>query len=126
MGTLNDLLVYQKAFSNAMEIFEVSKSFPSEEKFALISQIRRSARSVCVNLAEAYRKRKYYAFYMNKISDCDGENSETLIWLEFAKACNYITNEEYQRLTTGFQEVGRLLGYMMKNPEKFGVTLPKS
>lgn len=67
MGKLNDLLVYQKAFSNAMEIFEVSKSFPSEEKFALISQIRRSARSVCVNLAEAYRKRKYDAFYTNKI-----------------------------------------------------------
>ncbi|PZR39937.1 MAG: diversity-generating retroelement protein bAvd family protein [Azospira oryzae] len=81
-----DLIVYQKAFALAMNIFRITKTFPSEEKYALIDQIRRSSRAICSCLAEAYRKRSYQGYFVNKISDADGENSETIVWLEFALA----------------------------------------
>ena len=79
--------IYKKAFSLTMKIFEISKSFPKEEKYSLIDQVRRSSGSVCTNLAEAYRKRQYPAHLVSKISDCDMENSETGVWLDFAYAC---------------------------------------
>jgi len=83
MGTLKDLLVYKKAFALAMEIFEISKTFPSEEKYSLTDQIRRSSRSVCANLAEAYRKRQYKAHFLSKVSDSDMENAEMQTWFSF-------------------------------------------
>ena len=91
-----ELLAYQKGFRLAMEIFNVSKSFPLEEKYSLTDQIRRSSRSVCANIAEAYRKRRYPNHFISKLTDSDAENSETNVWLEFAFECNYITREIYQ------------------------------
>ncbi|MEX0812019.1 MAG: four helix bundle protein [Chitinophagales bacterium] len=111
--------VYQKAFSLAMDIFQISKSFPKEERYSLTDQIRRSSRSVCTNMAEAYRKRQYPAHFVSKISDCDAENSETGVWLDFALNCEYIKTELYKALTERNEEVGRLLYHMLNNPEKY-------
>jgi four helix bundle protein len=92
--TAKELDVYKLAFELSMQIFQISKTFPSEEKFALISQIRRSSRPVCLNLREAWAKRRYEAHFVSKLSDCDGENSETDSSLDFALACGYISKEE--------------------------------
>ena len=116
-----ELMAYIKAFQLANDIYDVSSRFPKEEKYSLTDQIRRSSRSVCANLAEAYRKRDYPKHFFLKLTDCQGENSETLVWLDFAMEYNYNTVEEYNRLIELNNEVGRLLTYMMNNPEKFGV-----
>lgn len=118
------LLAYQKAFSFSMEIFELTKSFPTEEKYSLTDQIRRSSRSVCANIAEAYRKRKYVKHFISKLTDCDGENSETHVWLEFAFSCNYISEKVYTNLVEKNIEVGKLINYMINSPQKFGATQP--
>ncbi len=115
-----DLLAYQKSFLLAMEIFEVSKSFPKEEKYSLTDQIRRSSRSVSANIAEAYRKRVYVKHFASKLTDSDAENSETNVWLEFALACKYIDVETYTNLNDKSIEIGKLINYMINNPEKFG------
>lgn len=117
-----DLIVYQKAFALAMKIFQITKKFPKEETYSLVDQIRRSSRSVCSCIAEAYRKRKYQGYFVNKISDADGENSETIVWLEFSEAGKYISTTERQSLESEAEEVGRMLNSMIENPEKF---LPK-
>jgi four helix bundle protein len=88
--SVGDLLAYKKAFASAMKIFEISKTFPKEETYSMVDQIRRSSRSVCANLTEAWRKRKYKAVFVNKLSDSGQEAGETQTWLEFALACNYI------------------------------------
>lgn len=116
-----DLLAYKKSFSLAMKIFNITKQFPKEETYSLTDQIRRSSRSVTVTIAEAYRKRVYPKHFYSKLTDSDGENSETQTWLEFALACNYISNESYNELLSESIEIGRLLNYMLLNPEKFGV-----
>lgn len=113
------LLAFQKRFDLEMSIYTITKRFPSEEKYSLTDQIRRSSRSVCTNIAEAYRKRQYPAHFVSKISDSDTENSETQVWLLFAKACNYINENEYLNLNDRSLEIGKLLAYMMNNPEKF-------
>ena len=115
-----ELIVYQKAFKLAMRIFEISKTFPREEKYSLTDQIRRSSRSVCANIAEAYRKRRYPKQLINKLTDSDGENSETDVWLDFAFKCEYIDLETYYSLHSECIEIGKLLNYMINNPEKFG------
>jgi len=117
-----ELMAYIKAFKLANDIYDVSSRFPKEEKYSLTDQIRRSSRSVCANLAEAYRKRDYPKHFFLKLTDCQGENSETLVWLDFAMEYNYNTVEEYNRLIELNNEVGRLLTYMMNNPDKFGVS----
>ncbi len=117
--TAKDLNVYKVAYQLAMEIFEITKKFPSEEKYALTSQIRRSSRSVCLNLREAWAKRRYEAHFVSKLSDCDGENNETDSALDFAKACGYISPEQHQTLTVKCAEIGRMLGGMMKKSELF-------
>ena len=94
-GGFRDLIVYQKAFALAMDIFAITKKFPKEETYSLIDQIRRSSRSVCGYIAESYRKRKYPAHFVSKLTDADMENSETSVWIEFSYACRYITQEEY-------------------------------
>lgn len=114
-----NLVVYKKAFNLAMEIFHVSKGFPKEEVYSLTGQIRRSSRSVCANLAEGYRKRRYEAHFISKMSDADMENSETQVWLDFAIACEYISQETYNDLTNKSEEVGRMLNHMIEHPEKY-------
>ena len=116
-----DLLAYKKSFSLAMKIFDISKSFPKEEVYSLTDQVRRSSRSVPVTIAESYRKRIYPKHFYSKLTDSDGENSETQVWLEFAFSCKYISNELYQELLSESLEIGKLLNYMLLNPEKFGV-----
>lgn len=117
-----DLKVYQLAYKLAMEIFEVSKKFPKEEVYSLTNQIRRSSRSICANIAEAYRKRRYPKSFTSKISDADGETSETIVWVDFAQSCSYINTETRNSLVNSYREIGRMLGSMGDNPEKF---LPK-
>ena len=114
-----ELKAYQKAFDLAMEVFELTKCFPKEERYALIDQIRRSSRSVCSNLAEGYRKRRYPNHFIAKLSDADMENSETQVWLQFALSCQYIENTTYENLLKNSEEVGKLLGHMIQNPDKF-------
>ncbi len=114
-----DLRVFQLAYKLAMEIFGLSKRFPKEEIFSLTDQIRRSSRSVAVNIAEGFRKRQYPKMFVNKLSDSDGEATETQVWLDFARDCGYLSNEEYGRLVGQYEEVGRMLGSMMATPEKF-------
>jgi four helix bundle protein len=116
---VEDLIVYQKSFTLAMEIFELSKSFPKEEKYSLTDQIRRSSRAVCANLAESYSKRKYEAHFISKLTDADMENSETQVWLNFACKCSYVSADGIQEFLTISNEVGRLIDYMIKNPNKF-------
>lgn len=118
-----DLMAFQKAYSLAMEIFEVSKLFPKEEKYSLIDQIRRSSRSVCINITEGYRKRMYPLHFVSKMSDADMENSETVVWLEFAFSCKYLEEKNYKQLVLKNQEIGKLLNFMIQNPEKFGVKI---
>ena len=113
------LKAYQKAFKLAMKIFEISKAFPKEERYALIDQIRRSSRSVCANIAEGYRKRLYQKHFIAKLSDADMENSETSVWLDFALACRYINNDTHNDFVKESTEIGKLLGFMIQNPEKF-------
>ena len=115
-----ELLAYKKAFDLSMEIFRLSKSFPTEEKYSLTDQIRRSSRSVCSNIAEAYRKRRYVAHFISKLTDSDGENSETNVWLEFAYQCEYISNETFIDLSNKTIEIGKLINFMINNPDKFG------
>lgn len=114
------LLAYQKAFLLAMEIKKISDSFPKEEKFALTDQVRRSSRSVCANIAEAYRKRRYINYFISKLTDSDGENSETSVWLDFALECNYLSKEQHIDMVIKSEEIGKLINYMILNPTKFG------
>lgn len=115
-----ELIVYKKAFNLAMEIYQITKFFPKEEKYSLTDQIRRSSRSVCSNVAEAYRKREYPKHFVSKLTDSDGENSETVVWLEFALECDYINSETFKKLFSECEEIGRLLNFMINNPNKFG------
>ena len=119
INSAKDLNVYKSGYELAMRVFELSKRFPPEERFALTSQIRRSSRSVCLNLREAWAKRRYEAHFINKLTDCDGENSETDSSLDFARDCLYITSEQHRELTSLGSEVGRMLGTMIKNPTGF-------
>ncbi|GGH46666.1 S23 ribosomal protein [Mangrovimonas yunxiaonensis] len=118
-----ELLAYQKAFDLSMVIFEMSKSFPKEETYSLTDQIRRSSRSVCANISEAYRKRRYIKHFISKLTDADGENSETNTWLDFALHCKYISLEAYSICKNQNEEIGKLINYMIHNPEKFGVKI---
>jgi len=114
-----DLLAYKKSFELSMSIFKMTKSFPSEEKYSLTDQIRRSSRSVSANLAEASRKIRYEKHFILKLTDCDSENAETQSWLEYSLACEYISEELFLELTSKSLEVGRLINYMINNPDKF-------
>lgn len=122
----SDLLAYKKAFYLAMEIFEISKTFPKEETYSLTDQIRRSSRSPCAQIAEAYRKRRYPKYYTNKLTDGDAENAETQVWLAFAYAAKYLERPKrpkYLYLQECSLEVGRLIGNTISNPQKFGVPI---
>ena len=118
MGFRN-LQAYQKSFKLAIEIFELTKTFPKEEKYSLTDQIRRSSRSVCANIGEAYRKRRYPKHFISKLSDSDAENTETQVWLDFSLAFKYIKKKQYEDLLIKSEETGKLLNHMINNPEKF-------
>ena len=119
INSAKDLKVYKVAYELAMEIFEISKTFPPEERYALTSQIRRSSRSVCLNLREAWAKRRYEAHFVNRLTDCDGENSETNSSLDFARDCRYISPQQHASLASRCEEVGKMLGSMVKHPSPF-------
>jgi four helix bundle protein len=119
LNSAKDLDVYKMSYKLAMQLFEISKGFPAEEKFALTSQIRRSSRSVCLNLREAWAKRRYEAHFISKLTDCDGENSETDSSIDFARDCGYLTNDQHEGLTDLCQQTGRMLGSMINNPAPF-------
>ena len=118
-----DLKVYKLAYEVALEIFHITKSFPPEETFALTSQIRRSSRSVCLNLREAWAKRRYEAHFLSKLSDCDWEANETDSSLDFAKGCGYISAEQYHAFVAKCTEVRRMLGGMINKPEPFIISV---
>lgn len=114
-----DLEVYQRAFTAAMSIYEITKGFPGEEKFSLVDQVRRASRSVCSNLAEGWRKRRYIAVFRNKISDSMQEASETQCWLEFSLACQHIEREVFDELDNEYEEIIAMLNSMDHNADKF-------
>ena len=119
INSAKDLDVYKQAFDLAMEIFQLSKRWPVEEKFSLTDQIRRSSRSVCANLRESWAKRRYLAHFVNKLTDCDGENSETATWLDFAFSCGYLSSTEYKKLSQSCKQIGGMIGAVLRNPKPF-------
>ena len=112
-----DLKVYKKAFELQQDIFIITKNFPKEERYSLTNQIRRSSRSVGANIAEAWKKRRYPAHFVSKLSDSDGEQAETLHWLDTSLACQYITSKEYHILFEKCTEIGRMLGRIINEAE---------
>ena len=114
-----DLIVYRKAYELAMQIFCVSKGFPKEEWYSLTDQIRRSSRSVCSNLREAWAKRRYEAHFVNKLTDADGENAETETWLDFGCDCGYISEADHAQFIERSHEIGAMLGSIIKDRSSF-------
>src|SRR3989338_10927981 len=119
ISSVRELKVYRLGFDTAMEIFDVAKSYPLEEKYSLSDQIRRSSRSVCSNLAEAWRKRKYPAVFINKLTDSYQEAAETQTWLEFALKCGYITKESFLKLDEQYEHIFAMLVTMERKAETF-------
>ena len=114
-----DLEVYRRAFAAAMEIFQITNSFPAEEKYSLVDQIWKASRSVCANLAEGWRKRKYIAVFKNKVTDSMQEASETQCWLEFSLACAYIQRPVFDKLDNEYEQLISMLNSMEMNASKF-------
>jgi four helix bundle protein len=119
INSVRELDVYQLAFDAAMEIFLISKGFPIEEKYSLTDQVRRSSRSVCANLAEGWRKRRYKAVFINKLSDAAQEAAETQTWLEFALKCSYINQEQFERLYEHYEHIFAMLSTMERKADAF-------
>ena len=119
ISSATELKVYQLAYALAMEIFRLSKAWPTEEKYSLTDQVRRSSRGVCTNLREAWAKRRYEAHFVSKLTDADGENGETDTWLDFAKACGYQAEADRARLAADCRQVGAMLGGMLNDPVPF-------
>jgi len=119
INSYRDLRVYKDAFEAAMEIFEITKTFPAEEKYSLIDQIRRSSRSVCSNIGEAWRKRRYSAAFIAKLSDSETEACETQIWLEFSLACKYIDDYTFTKLYEKYEKILGQIIKMINEPEKW-------
>lgn len=112
-----DLAIYQLAFGAAMEIFFVTKKFPVEERYSLTDQMRRSSRSVCANMAEAWRKRRYQRAFLAKLSDCEAEAAETQVWLKFAVKCQYLNREEAKALYGTYNQVLSGLVHLINHPK---------
>ena len=119
IASAKDLTVYKKSYALAMRIFQITKRFPAEERYALTGQLRRSSRSPCRSLREAWAKRRYEAHFVSKLTDADAENGETDTSLDIARDCGYITNAEYAEMTAECAQIGRMLGAMIQSPEKF-------
>jgi len=114
-----ELNVYKLAFESAMRIFELSKKWPSEEKYSLTDQIRRASRSVCGNIAEAWRKRRYSSHFVSKLSDSDTEAAETEVWLDFALRCQYLSETDHSEMRDNYDHICRMLSRMMATPDKW-------
>jgi len=114
-----ELSTYQQAFAASMTIFQLSRSFPKAETYALTDQIRRSSRSVCANLAEAFRKRKYPKAFISKLIDCEAEAAETQVWLEYCLRCQYISSKDYHSLIDTYEIILKRLFKMASQPEKW-------
>jgi len=114
-----ELTVYRKAFDAAMRIYEMTKNFPSEERFSLVDQVRRSSRSVCSNISEGWRKRRYKAVFLNKLTDAMQEASETQCWLEFSFACRYIKEDLFHTMDEEYEEIIAMLNGMERRVDKF-------
>ena len=114
-----ELTVYRTAYNLAMDIFAMSQQFPTEERYSLIDQIRRSSRSVCTNLREAWAKRRYEAHFVNKSTGADGENAETETWLDFARDCGYLQKTDHARLAQQSRQIGAMLGRMIQKATSF-------
>ena len=110
-----ELNVYQRSFDAAMRVFEITKVFPKEERYSLVDQIRRSSRSVCANLAEAWRKRRYQAAFISKLSDCEAEAAETQVWLQFSVECDYLDRDSAKPLYTEYDEIIAMLVHMINH-----------
>lgn len=121
LKTHEDLQVFQLAFTNGMKIFEISKQFPQEEKYSLTDQIRRSSRSVCANLAEAWRKRRYQAAFIAKLSDCESEAAETQVWLKFAVECKYLEVNAGREIYSAYNQILGMLVNMINHPEQWTI-----
>ena len=116
-----ELRVYQAAFEASMEIFELSKKFPPEEKYSMTDQMRRSSRSVCANIASAWRKRRYPASFVSKLSDAEEEAEETRVWLQFAQACRYMLEDKAQELDCKYDKILGQLVSMISEPDKWTI-----
>ena len=114
-----ELDVYQNAFETSRQIFSCTKLFPKEERYSLIDQIRRSSRSVCANIAEAWRKRRYVGAFVNKLSHADAEAAETIVWLDIAMDCGYLEKKEHEELVDRYSHICAQLTIMMANPEQW-------
>jgi len=121
-----DLKVFDLAYRLAMQIFKLSKAFPQEKRHSLTSQIRRSSRSVAANIAEGFRKRQYPSMFVSKLADSDAEATETQVWLDFARDCEYLPTAEYMDLVARYREVGMMLHTMMDHPERFAPSSQKA
>lgn len=119
MGDYRKLIAYQKAFDLAMEVYKLTKKFPSDEKYSLTDQVRRSSRSVCANFVEAYKRRRYKDYFISKLNDAETENAETQGWLDFSLACGYIDSEKHLELTAKNDEIAKVILYMINNPDKY-------
>ncbi len=117
--SFKDLIVFQKAYKLAMQIFEISKNFPKDEKYSLTDQIRRSSRSVTSCIAESWAKRRYEKSFVNKLTDSLGEENETEVWLDYSKNCKYIQEEIHQTLLNEYEEVRKMLISMINHPDKW-------
>jgi four helix bundle protein len=117
--SFKDLIVYKKAYKLAMEIFELSKEFPKEEKYALTDQIRRSSRSVTSCIAESWAKRRYEKAFINKLTDSLGEENETEVWLDYSVDCDYVKKEAHDRIIKEYDEVRKILISIINNPDKW-------
>jgi four helix bundle protein len=122
----HQLSVYKKAMEAAMKIFELSRSFPREETYSLIDQIRRSSRSVCANLAEAWRRRRYKAAFLNKLNECEAEAAETQVWLEFGVKSGYVNRDIALALFQEYEEILAMLVAMIHHPEKWLIPCDKT
>lgn len=119
INSFKDLLVYQKAYRLAMEIFEITNTFPKEEKYSLTDQIRRSSRSITTNIAESWAKKRYVKSFVRKLSDSLGEEFETEVWLDYARDSKYITSSKHEELIKGYDEVRKILISIINTPEKW-------
>ena len=116
-----ELRVYQAAFETAMRVFELTKRFPPEERYSMVDQMRKSSRSVCTNIAEAWRKRRYPAHFISKLSDAEGEAEETRVWLQFASRCGYMEESVSQELDECYDKILGQLVVMISDPEKWTI-----
>ena len=124
INSYKDLRVFQNAMNAAMKIFELTEKFPPEEKYSLTDQIRCSSRSVCSNITRAWRKRRFKTPFIAKLNDSEGEACETQVWVEFARQCNYLDDDDCKDLDAAYDQIMGQLAKMISQPEKWLIKKP--